>query len=251
MNAAQKTNIKAGVVVFPGTNCDRDTLMACEEFGWDAAYIWHFETNLDGYDVIFLPGGFSYGDYIRSGRLAKFSPVMQAIKEFVKNEQGFLIGICNGFQILCETGLLPGVLTDNWNTRFICKTQELELHLGNAKCKMQNAKGDDKFGTLHLALCKDDKTPNFKSIRLPIAHGEGRYIAKPETMQKLKEEDMIFLTYKNNPNGSMEDIAGLYDKQRKIIGMMPHPERAFFSETGNVDGKQIFSLVAEGLKNVN
>lgn len=219
MKTANKT-IKAGVVVFPGTNCDRDTLMACEEFCWDADYIWHFETNLDGYDVIFLPGGFSYGDYIRSGRLAKFSPVMQAIKEFVENEQGFLIGICNGFQILCETGLLPGVLTDNWNTRFICKTQNLKLKDG-------------------------------REIKLPIAHGEGRYIAEPETMQKLKEQDMIFLTYKNNPNGSMEDIAGLYDKQRKIIGMMPHPERAFFSETGNVDGKQIFSLVAEGLKNVN
>lgn len=223
-----KTDIKAGIVVFPGTNCDRDTLMACEEFGWDANYIWHFETNLDGYDVIFLPGGFSYGDYIRSGRLAKFSPVMQAIKEFIEKKQGFLIGICNGFQILCETGLLPGVLTDNWNTRFICKTQEL---------KLQN-----RVGSL---------THQDKEIKLPIAHGEGRYIAEPETMQKLKEEDMIFLTYKNNPNGSMEDIAGLYDKKRKIIGMMPHPERAFFQETGNIDGKQIFSLVAEGLKNVN
>lgn len=220
MTSATKTDIKAGIVVFPGTNCDRDTLMACEEFGWNANYIWHFETNLDGYDVIFLPGGFSYGDYIRSGRLAKFSPVMQAIKEFVENKQGFLIGICNGFQILCETGLLPGVLTDNWNTRFICKTQSLKLNDG-------------------------------KEIKLPIAHGEGRYIAEPETIQKLKETNKIFLTYKSNPNGSMEDIAGLYDKERRIIGMMPHPERAFFQETGNVDGKQIFSLVAEGLKNVN
>lgn len=210
---------KAGVVVFPGTNCDRDTMMACEEFGWDAEYVWHFETNLDNFDVIFLPGGFSYGDYIRSGRLAKFSPVMQAVKEFVDKKQGFVVGICNGFQILCETGLLPGVLTDNWGTRFICKTQELKL--------------------------------NNKEIKLPIAHGEGRYLVEDETMKKLKEEDMIFLTYKNNPNGSMEDIAGLYDKKRRIIGMMPHPERAFFNETGNIDGREIFNLIKEGLNNVN
>lgn len=208
---------KAGVVVFPGTNCDRDTLQACKEYGWDAEYIWHFETNLEGYDVIFLPGGFSYGDYIRSGRLAKFSPVMQAVKEFVEKEQGFVVGICNGFQILCESGLLPGVLTDNWGTRFICKTVALKL--------------------------------NDKEIKLPIAHGEGRYLAEPEVLEKLREQDMIFLTYNNNnPNGSMEDIAGLYDRKRKVIGMMPHPERAFFDATGNVDGKEIFRLIEEVIR---
>lgn len=212
--------MKAGVVVFPGTNCDRDTLMAAREFGWEAEFIWHFETNLDGFDVIFLPGGFSYGDYIRSGRLAKFSPVMQAVKQFVERKQGFVVGICNGFQILCETGLLPGVLTDNWNTRFICKTQALKLKNG-------------------------------KEINLPIAHGEGRYLAEPDVMEHLKKEDMIFLTYVNNPNGSMEDIAGLYDKKRKIIGMMPHPERAFFDETGNIDGKEIFEIIKENMTYAN
>lgn len=211
--------MKAGVVVFPGTNCDRDTLSACKEYGWDAEYIWHFETKLEGYDVIFLPGGFSYGDYIRSGRLAKFSPVMQAVKKFVENEQGFVVGICNGFQILCESGLLPGVLTDNWGTRFICKNVDLKL--------------------------KD------KKIKLPIAHGEGRYLAEPEVIEKLKAQDMIFLTYSDNPNGSMGDIAGLYDKKRRVMGMMPHPERAFFDATGNVDGKEIFRLISEGMNNVN
>lgn len=210
--------MKAGVVVFPGTNCDRDTMMACKEFGWDADYIWHFETDLSGYDVIFLPGGFSYGDYIRSGRLAKFSPVMQAVKEFIDNKQGFVIGICNGFQILCETGLLPGVLTDNWGTRFICK--KVDLNLGD------------------------------KKITLPIAHGEGRYLAEDDVIEKLKQEDMIFLTYADNPNGSLEDIAGLYDKRRNIIGMMPHPERAFFDETGNVDGKEIFRIVEKGVNDL-
>lgn len=207
--------MKAGVVVFPGTNCDRDTFMACEEFGWDTEYIWHFETDLKGFDVIFLPGGFSYGDYIRSGRLAKFSPIMQAVKEFVDKKQGFVVGICNGFQILCESGLLPGVLTDNWGTRFICKTQELNL--------------------------------NDKQIKLPIAHGEGRYLAEPELIEKLKQEDMIFLTYNDNPNGSIEDIAGLYDKKRNIIGMMPHPERAFFEETGNTDGREVFKIIEKAV----
>lgn len=209
--------MKAGIVVFPGINCDRDTFAACKEFGWDAEYIWHFDTNLDGFDVIFLPGGFAYGDYIRSGRLAKFSPVMQAVKEFIDKEQGFVVGICNGFQILCEAGLLPGVLADNWGTRFICKTQEL---------KLKTSAGE-------------------KYVKIPIAHGEGRYLAEPDVMKKLKEENMIFLTYKNNPNGAMEDIAGLYDKKRRIIGMMPHPERAFFDETGNTDGKEIFKIIEE------
>lgn len=217
--------LTAGIVVFPGTNCDRDTFMACEEFGWEAKYIWHFETDLKGYDVIFLPGGFSYGDYIRSGRLAKFSPVMQAVKEFVENKQGFLIGICNGFQILCETGLLPGVLTDNWSTRFICNVQELQLH--------------SKEETI--------KPFDHSTIQLPIAHGEGRYVAEPETISQLKEKGMIFLTYNNNPNGSLEDIAGLYDKEKGIIGMMPHPERAFFKETGNLDGKEIFKIVEQSI----
>ena len=220
--------MKAGVVVFPGTNCDRDTLMACKEFGWDAEYVWHFETDLSKYDVIFLPGGFSYGDYIRSGRLAKFSPVMQSIKEFIDKKQGFVIGICNGFQILCECGILPGVLTDNWGTRFICKTQDLQLKT--------------KSGW------KIHKQEELKSIKLPIAHGEGRYVAEPETIKKLKQEDMIFLTYNNNPNGSAEDIAGLYDKDRKIIGMMPHPERAFFKETGNIDGREIFKIIEKAVR---
>ncbi|MDR1327361.1 MAG: phosphoribosylformylglycinamidine synthase subunit PurQ, partial [Heliobacteriaceae bacterium] len=179
-------------------------------------YVWHFEQSLNDYDVVFLPGGFSYGDYIRSGRLAKFSPVVNAVKEYVKAKRGFVIGICNGFQILCESGLLPGVLTDNWNTRFICKTSRLQIKNG-------------------------------KEITLPIAHGEGRYLAEDHIMQELKRKDMIFLTYINNPNGSMEDIAGLYDRENNIIGMMPHPERAFFSETGSTDGREIFKIVEQAL----
>jgi phosphoribosylformylglycinamidine synthase subunit PurQ / glutaminase len=240
--------LKAGIVVFPGTNCDRDTFMACEEFGWETEYIWHFETNLDSYDVIFLPGGFSYGDYIRSGRLAKFSPVMQSIKKFVENKQGFLIGICNGFQILCESGLLPGVLTDNWGTRFICNVQRLELHYNEVKRKKEKVKSnEDSNNILPFTSYSDNNHGEYKEINLPIAHGEGRYLAEPEVIQKLKEKNMIFLTYANNPNGSIEDIAGLYDRENRIIGMMPHPERAFFNELGNTDGKEIFNIIEQSI----
>jgi len=211
--------MRAAVIVFPGTNCDRDTKMACEAYGWETEFVWHFENALDEYDIVFLPGGFSYGDYIRSGRLAKFSPVMEAIKQYVDSERGFVVGICNGFQILCETGLLPGILTDNWNTRFICKNAPLNLY----------------------------DTDDEKKIVLPIAHGEGRYVAEEDVIKKLKEENMIFLTYTCNPNGSMEDIAGLYDRKKRVMGMMPHPERAFFEETGSTDGREIFKIVEEAL----
>ncbi|MCL2032088.1 MAG: phosphoribosylformylglycinamidine synthase subunit PurQ [Methanomassiliicoccaceae archaeon] len=203
--------MRAAVIVFPGTNCDRDTKAACEGFGWETDLVWHSERSLDGYDVVLLPGGFSYGDYIRSGRLAKFSPVMDAVREYVKAGRGFVIGICNGFQILCESGLLPGVLTDNRDMRFICGDVRLRTDAGT-------------------------------EITLPIAHGEGRYLADSVP------EDMIFLTYIGNPNGSVRDIAGLYDRENNIIGMMPHPERAFFEETGNTDGREIFKIIETALR---
>lgn len=194
--------MKAGVIVFPGTNCDIDTKRACEFMGWDTKFIWHDETQLDKYNIIFLPGGFSYGDYIRAGRLAKFSPVVNALKDF----KGFVVGICNGFQILCETGMLPGILSTNNNVKFICEEVPLDF--------------------------------SGKLIHLPIAHGEGRYIADQNTT-----EELIFLRYKNNPNGSDMDIAGLYDRKNRVIGMMPHPERAIFDETGNTDGRMFFEML--------
>ncbi len=200
------SRIKAGVIVFPGTNCDIDTKRACEFFGWDTDYVWHDETGLDKYDAVFLPGGFSYGDYIRAGRLAKFSPVVKALKDY----KGFVAGICNGFQILCETGLLPGILSNNTNTKFICEEVPLEF--------------------------------NGQDIKWAIAHGEGRYIADENTT-----EDMILLKYKNNPNGSDMDIAGLYDRENRVIGMMPHPERGIFAETGNTDGRAFFEFLEKEL----
>lgn len=212
--------MKAGVIVFPGTNCDRDTKGACELFGWETEYVWHDETSLDKYDVVFLPGGFSYGDYIRAGRLARFSPVMQALGEYVDKQRGFVVGICNGFQILCESKLLPGILSVNWNTKFICDIAELEMRF--------------------------DK--DTKKINLPIAHGEGRFIASDDVINDIEKKDMIFLKYNQNPNGSLCDIAGLYDKQRRVIGMMPHPERAVFAETVGTDGRHFFKMIEAELK---
>jgi len=208
--------IKTGIIVFPGTNCDLDTKRACEFFGWETDFIWHDETSLNKYDVVFLPGGFSYGDYIRAGRLARFSPVVMALSDYVNKKRGFLIGICNGFQILCEAKLLPGLLSVNDNTKFIC--EEADLLFEN------------------------------KEITLPIAHGEGRYIADEKTLQEIKSKKMDFLKYKNNPNGSAKDIAGLWDKENNIIGIMPHPERAIFAETGNIDGRAFFEMIEAAIK---
>lgn len=203
--------MKAAVIIFPGTNCDRDTKRACEFFGWETEYVWHDETSLDKYDVVFLPGGFSYGDYIRAGRLARFSPVVMKLNEYINKKRGFVVGICNGFQILCEAKLLPGILSVNDNTKFICEETPLTF---------QN-----------------------KEITLPIAHGEGRFIADDEILQEIKAKNMDFLKYANNPNGSVEDIAGLWDKENNVIGMMPHPERAIFAETGNTDGREFFEML--------
>jgi len=207
--------MKAGIVVFPGTNCDIDTKRACEYFGWDAEFIWHDENDLSKYDVVFLPGGFSYGDYIRAGRLAKFSPVMQALKDYAQNQRGFVVGICNGFQILCETKLLPGILSTNTNTKFICEETLLSVN--------------------------HEGFPD--TVKFAIAHGEGRYIADEQTLEEIKAKNMIFLQYKDNPNGSVDDIAGLYDRENRIIGMMPHPERGIFAETGNTDGRYFFEML--------
>jgi phosphoribosylformylglycinamidine synthase len=207
--------MKAGVAVFPGTNCDIDTKRACEFLGWETEFIWHDNTNLDNYDVIFIPGGFSYGDYIRAGRLAKFSPVVMAIKSYVQKKRGFVVGICNGFQILCEAGLLPGILSTNMNTKFICEEVFLKPY--------------------------QEGFPD--TIKLAIAHGQGRYIADQDTLAVIKQKNMILFKYYDNLNGSVENIAGLWDKENNVIGMMPHPERGIFVETGNYHGLYFFRML--------
>ncbi len=210
--------MNVGIIVFPGTNCDLDTKRACEYLGWDVEFIWHDEMNLNNFELVILPGGFSYGDYISAGRLAKFSPVMNSLKNYIKNKKGAVLGICNGFQILCESGILPGSLMVNEKQKFICDVVDLEF----------------------------SSNASVKNIKLPIAHKEGAYVCSEKVLQQIKNQKMSFLKYKNNPNGSIFDIAGIIDVDNKIIGMMPHPERAVFRENSNQDGLEIFKFI-EGL----
>ena len=220
-----------GVVIFPGSNCDKD-IISCIERTIDQKVIelWHKDTDLQNCDVIFLPGGFSFGDYLRSGAIAKFSPIMEKVIEFGKNG-GYIIGICNGFQILTESGLLPGALLHNTSNKFICKNVFLKVNQSNTLV-----------------------TNNYKKnvIKIPIAHGEGRFFADENTMNSLKKNDHIIFKYCNsngevleasNPNGSLENIAGICNKEKNIFGMMPHPERAADVLLSNTDGVALFKSI--------
>ena len=212
--------MKFGVVIFPGSNCDADVVNALRnEIKQEVIELWHKDKDLSAFskdDCIVLPGGFSFGDYLRCGAIAKFSPMMQSVITFANNG-GKVLGICNGFQILCESGLLPGVLLRNANMQFVCKNVFI-------------------------------KDRNGEIIKIPIAHGEGRYFADNKTLEQLRSQDQILYTYcdedgnvlKQNPNGSIEGIAGICNMQRNVIGMMPHPERACSATLGNEDGKKIF-----------
>lgn len=195
------SNLKVGIIVFLGTNCEQDTKRACEFFGWNAEYIWQDDIIKKYYDLIFLPGGFSYGDHISSGRIAKLSPAVKSLPV----GKSLIVGICNGFQVLCESKLLSGALIDNKNIKFISKVTDLNF-LG-------------------------------EEISLPIAHHQGNY-----TCENI-DKNQIIMTYKNNENGSDLAIAGVYDRKNKIIGMMPHPERAIYDELGLTDGRKVFKFI--------
>ncbi|MGX6971116.1 phosphoribosylformylglycinamidine synthase subunit PurQ [Vagococcus bubulae] len=222
---------KFGVVVFPGSNGDQDLLLAIQDvIGEEAEYVSHRATDLSNYDVILLPGGFSYGDYLRCGAIAKSSPVMEAVKQFA-SEGKPVFGTCNGFQILTETGLLPGVLLNNTSLKFICGMQPLKVV--NNQTMFTNKYEQDEL------------------ITLPIAHGEGNYYCDEKTLKELKENNQIILTYeKNNPNGSVEDIAGITNKEGNVIGLMPHPERAMEDLLGSSDGKKLFQSIVNHLRKV-
>lgn len=217
--------MKFGVVVFPGSNCDHDAWYAVTaNLGQKAEFIWHDSTDLKGSDAIILPGGFSYGDYLRCGAISRFSPVMGAVKKFAA-EGGFVAGFCNGFQILTEAGLLPGALIRNENLHFICKNVELRTETVDSPFTNQLSKG--------------------QILRIPIAHGEGRYTADERTLDELEAEDRIAFRYVDNPNGSMRSIAGVLSAGRNVLGMMPHPERASDPLMPGTDGLALFqSLVA-------
>jgi phosphoribosylformylglycinamidine synthase len=220
--------MKFGVVVFPGSNCDRDMQDALEkDLGYKVEMLWHKDSDLSHFttdDCIVLPGGFSYGDYLRCGAIAKFSPMMQSVIEFA-NKGGKVLGVCNGFQILCESGLLPGALLQNANQQFICKNVFI-------------------------------KSDNSKALQIPIAHGEGRYYADKATLEHLEKNNQILFRYCDeqgaiggaaNPNGATMDIAGICNDKRNVFGMMPHPERATSEALSNIDGKEIFKIL--GLSN--
>jgi len=208
--------MKFGVIVFPGSNCDHDAWYAItRNLGQQAEMIWHDSATLGDVDAVILPGGFSYGDYLRCGAIAKFSPVMKAVKEFAA-AGGLVAGICNGFQILVESGLLPGALIRNRNLRFICRTVDLEVETTNSPFTCNATQG--------------------QILRIPIAHGEGCYVADERTLDELEAEDRVLFRYVDNPNGSLRNIAGILNRGRNVMGMMPHPERASDPLMGSTDG---------------
>ena len=223
--------MKFGVVIFPGSNCDMDMFYVIENImKQEVVKLWHKDTDLQNCDFIILPGGFSYGDYLRSGAIANYSPIMEKVVDHA-NKGGYLMGICNGFQILCESGLLPGALLHNTNHKFICKNIHLKTISKNTL--VTNQYSDNAF-------------------KIPIAHGEGRFYADENTLKKLVENDQILFKYsdengnitkESNPNGSVLNIAGICNKKGNVFGMMPHPERAADTELNNTDGKILFDSI--------
>ncbi len=224
--------MKFGVVVFPGSNCDEDMVYALKNvMNQDVVKLWHKDHDLQGADFIVLPGGFSYGDYLRSGAIARFSPIMQEVIAHA-NRGGYVMGVCNGFQILAEAGLVPGALLHNDSRKFICKNIYMKAQTSNS-------------------LVTSVVDPN-KALKIPIAHGEGKYFADADTLKMLNDKDQILFRYCDengninaaaNPNGAIENIAGVCNAGRNVFGMMPHPERAVDVELSNTDGVAIFESI--------
>ena len=209
-----------GIVVFPGSNCDRDVRWATEGcLGLPTRFLWHETRDLSGLDAVVLPGGFSYGDYLRCGAIARFAPVLESLVDFV-SQGGKVLGICNGFQILTELGLLPGALTRNRNLHFICEDTILKVTNNRTSWLSERRIGDE--------------------LSLPIAHGEGRYHCSKDTLSKLEDQDSIALRYLNNPNGSVFDIAGITNSKGNVVGLMPHPERLIDPLLSGEDGSLLF-----------
>ena len=222
--------MKFGVVVFPGSNCDHDAQYAVSHvLGEQAEFVWHDTTSLPNLDAVILPGGFSYGDYLRCGAIAKFSKVMDAVKRFAA-DGGLVIGICNGFQILTESGLLPGALVRNAGLKFVCRTVSLRVETTNSPftCAAENG----------------------QILRLPVAHGEGCYVADERTLDELEAEERVVFRYLDNPNGSQRDIAGILNAGRNVMGMMPHPERVAEPLMGGTDGLAILRSMTASLTHV-
>jgi phosphoribosylformylglycinamidine synthase len=219
--------MKAAVIVFPGSNCDRDMAVALRAAGADVTMVWHKETGLpSGTDLVAVPGGFSFGDYLRCGAIAAQSPVARAVQDHA-GRGGFVLGVCNGFQVLTEMRLLPGVLMRNAGLRFVCRTVGLRVATTGSAYTSSYVKG--------------------QVLQVPIAHHDGNYTADATTLAALRDEDRIAFTYVDNPNGSQADIAGVLSSNRRVLGMMPHPERAVDDGHGGSDGKGLFEGLISAL----
>lgn len=228
--------MKFGVITFPGSNCDQDMVYVLETImGQQVEHLWHKDHDLKGCEFIVVPGGFSYGDYLRSGAIARFSPIMEEVVRFANNG-GPVFGVCNGFQILCESGLLPGALLHNINQQFICKNVYLRTESVNSVVTRSMDKGE--------------------VVKIPIAHGEGRYYAPEDELKRMNDRDQVLFRYCDaqgavtgdaNPNGAEQNIAGICNATRNVIGMMPHPERAADAELKNEDGKRLFESILAGI----
>src|SRR5213594_2472852 len=228
--------MKFGVVIFPGSNCEQDCYYAIRSLlEQPVEYIWHQDTSVKGFDAIILPGGFAYGDYLRTGALARFSPVMTAIADYSK-KGGLVFGICNGFQILTEARLLPGALLRNVGLKYLCKFVYLRTESDATPYTNLMMKG--------------------QLLRIPIGHGEGNFFADPETLKRIEDQDQVVFRYADargrvtpatNPNGSLNNIAGIVNQERNVLGMMPHPDRAYESILGSTDGKLIFESMVNAL----
>ena len=229
---------KFGVVVFPGSNCDHDTYYVLRKLlDLDVIFLWHKQATLEDCDIIILPGGFSYGDYLRTGAIARFSPIMNEVIRFA-NKGGYVFGICNGFQVLLEAGLLPGVMIKNESLNFVCK--DIYLKIENKETVFTQGINGKNF------------------LKIPIAHGEGNYFADERTLKELKDNNQIVFKYctsdgsitnESNPNGSVMNIAGIINKQGNVMGMMPHPERSSDSVLGKTDGSLIFRAMVNNILN--
>lgn len=219
--------MKSAVIVFPASNCDRDAATALEEMtGKKAAMVWHQDNTLPDVDLVVLPGGFSYGDYLRCGAMANQSAIMKAIKAHAA-KGGAVLGICNGFQVLAESGLLPGALMRNAGLKFVCKPVTLRVEESQSAFTRKYEKG--------------------QTVTFPVAHGEGNYYADSETLDRLEGEGRVMFRYQDNPNGSARDIAGIINEKRNVLGLMPHPERVVDPATGGTDGRALFQSLIEAL----
>ena len=220
--------MRSAVIVFPGSNCDRDMAVALEKAsGVKSEMVWHKDATLpQGLDVIAIPGGFSFGDYLRCGAIAARSPIMRSVADFA-NKGGHVLGVCNGFQVLIEAGLLPGALMRNSGLKFVCKDAEIKVETTSSAFTNMYTKGE--------------------IVTYPIAHHDGNYVADDALVTKLRDEDRIAFSYADNPNGSTADIAGILSENRRVLGMMPHPERLNDAQLGGTDGNKMFTSLAEAL----